>query len=827
MPISPASRPGLNVSSTKPLAVCLLLLGLAGPATLAPGDALGQAPLPPRLSVDRAFSPPFGVARDSSAGLVADTPHGVAVDGERIYTVGQSGGDVVIIARRADGTYDSGFDGDGRRDLPLGAGSDAGYAVAVLPDHRLRVLASTVVGPSSATHRDVALIGLNPNGSDDLSFGGGDGLVDGRVSFPVGPSDDVPNRMAVDAAGRLAITGSTEDAAGREDTFVALRERDGSPVPGLDGDGLTGFNSNGLRVIKRAEGTLDDRGVDVAFRPGGGLVALLHVTHPDTNVGNVAVMRALRENGTDDPGFSFDGDLVLDVGQTNAFAGGLLIHGGRLWTTGNTRVGQDTDAFLARVEADGGQVQFRRFDMRGSQIASDQVVPSTGVDLDVLSGTLVVVGYTSFNSRLLWSAAAFNNFEGDLAQAGYGDLVIPTTEEFARLVDVAAGSGFLAATGPLIGFNPFDTSFGTIRLLVNAASPLVVDADSPPDRRCDLGIDVPTPLELVFGGDRPAPVTVRVSNHGTGQCTGDISISQGYELRLGSRAGPIATGVLLPGASYLTQGAQVAYGGPRRRSDVIALRVSAAGDADQRNNVHPLRAVFSYCDLRLSRVGASGLVPNEGSRRFEFLLRNIGTAPCRRIRLSAVRGARSRGSTDPFTLRPGTSASEEVMARVTGRPGLGRRVKMTFRARADEDVNAGNDAASVSALLVGVGDTDARVPRGHVTGFGGRARPGRGPVKPRRLRVERVDIAVRRMGGGCRWLASHAARFRDARAARGGRCNPAVWLRAEGTRSWRYSLARALPPGRYVLYTRATIAAGLREASFSPRDGNEITFTVP
>ncbi len=462
MPISPASRPGLNVSSTERLAVCLLLLGLAGPATLVPGDARGQAPLPPRLSIDRAFSPPSGVARDSSAGLFADTPYGVAVDGERTYTVGNSGGNVVIIARRADGTYDSGFAGDGRLDVSLGAGADVGYAVAVLPDHRLRVLASTVVGSSPATHSDVAVLGLKSDGSDDSSFGGGDGSEDGRVSFPVGPSDDVPNRMAVDAAGRLAIAGSATDAAGSEDTFIALLGADGSPVSGFDDDGL--------RVINRAGGNLDDRGVDVAFRPGGGVVALLQVTTPDTNVSNVAVMRALRENGTDDPGFSGDGDLVLDVGQTNTFSGGLLIHGGRLWATGSTRLGQDTDAFLARVEADGGEVQFRRFDMRGSQIASDQVVASTGADLDVLSGTLVVVGSTNYNSRLLWSAAAFNGLEGDLAQAGYGDLVIPTTEEFARLVDVAAGSGWLAATGPLISFNPLAARFGTMRLLVDADS---------------------------------------------------------------------------------------------------------------------------------------------------------------------------------------------------------------------------------------------------------------------------------------------------------------------------------------------------------------------
>ena len=105
--------------------------------------ARAQAPLPPSLSIDQAFAPSTGgVARDGGDGTGTDIPSGVAVYGDRIYTVGESNGEVAIIARRSNGTLDSGFGGgDGRVDLAIGNGKDVGMAIVALPDGRLRVLA--------------------------------------------------------------------------------------------------------------------------------------------------------------------------------------------------------------------------------------------------------------------------------------------------------------------------------------------------------------------------------------------------------------------------------------------------------------------------------------------------------------------------------------------------------------------------------------------------------------------------------------------------------------------------------------------------------------
>ena len=60
----------------------------------------------------------------------------------------------------------------------------------------------------------------------------------------------------------------------------------------------------------------------------------------------------------------------------------------------------------------------------------------------------------------------------------------------------------------------------------------------------------------------------------------------------------------------------------------------------------------------------------------------------------------------------------------------------------------------------------------------------------------------------------------------GGGCTGRRWLRADGTRRWRLRLGKALRPGRYVLFSRATIRAGFAEARFSAADRNRVEFRV-
>jgi hypothetical protein len=786
------------------LLAAVALVAAAGPAT-------AQTPAP-SLAVDARFAPPDGVARDDLSGNLTDIPSAVATDGNRIYTVGEardgsSDSDVGIIARRTDGLLDSAFSGDGKLTLKLAAdtGKDSGVAVVVLPDHRLRILAATDTMAGTQTNMDVAIIGLNSDGTYDAGFG-----TNGVVKFSVGSGQtaDTPTRMAMHPDGRLAIVGATQNAQTKEDSFISLRRADGSPVPG--------FGTNGVRVFDQAGPALNDRAVDVAFRPGGGVVALLQVeTNPDSAVNDYkAVLRAFTDGAGDDGRFSDDGELVLPVGQPDTIPGAVVAYGGRLWVSGATHVGQDTDAFVARMNPDAGGFDSRRYDVRGTAIAADQIVTSSGSDIAVVAGppaTMVISGSINYGSRPYWAAAAFNGIDGPVDSMRFGDAIV-ATEEYGAIVGVAAGgSDWLGIAGSLVNTSQnFDTSFGTARLLVDA------------DKRCDLAIDVPRPLEIGIAPGRSASVDVKVRNAGTRPCAGTVSVPAPYGLRSSSASGAIATPVLDPGEDK-TYKADLSFGGSRVRDDTVTFTVTAATtDANAQNDVKLVHVLFDFCDLGLRAVGAKGLtVPSEGPRRMEFTVRNTGTIDCVNLEVRAGTGTRRVSAADRFSLRRGRSASEVVSLALAKRGKAGKTATLQARAVADRTANTGgDDIATVKAKVVGVGDSNAR--SAGARRFSGTATGGSKGASKAKLRLRSVQVAVHRQSGKqCRWLTGTSGRMSALRS-----CSRPVWLRARGTSTWSYALRRALPSGSYVLRSRAVIRAGFPEASWSSGDRNRRSFRV-
>jgi hypothetical protein len=120
---------GVKLRSRVTLAAAVAALLPAAP------PALAQSLPAPSLTLDTAFAPPSGIVKTDfpppgSAGTFRDVPAAVAVHGDRIYTVGVAGtGDgqeVAIVARRPDGTPDTGFAGDGTLTLGVGAEADVG-----------------------------------------------------------------------------------------------------------------------------------------------------------------------------------------------------------------------------------------------------------------------------------------------------------------------------------------------------------------------------------------------------------------------------------------------------------------------------------------------------------------------------------------------------------------------------------------------------------------------------------------------------------------------------------------------------------------------------
>ena len=182
---------------------------------------------------------------------------------------------------------------------------------------------------------------------------------------------------------------------------------------------------------------------------------------------------------------------------------------------------------------------------------------------------------------------------------------------------------------------------------------------------------MPAPLEARFTGDRPVATTIAVTNKGRRTCIGQITVPPEYSLAMGGLPGALSTGPLGPGATFTTAGATLAYGGPRRREDIISVRVAADGDVAAENDVRLLHVLFSWCDLALQRSSAGRLVPSEGSRRFEFVVRNVGSGSCRGVRLAAAGAARTAGTPDRYALAAGRSVEDVISARLAApaRPG--------------------------------------------------------------------------------------------------------------------------------------------------------------
>jgi hypothetical protein len=191
-------------------------------------------------------------------------------------------------------------------------------------------------------------------------------------------------------------------------------------------------------------------------------------------------------------------------------------------------------------------------------------------------------------------------------------------------------------------------------------------------------------------------------------------------------------------------------------------------------------------------------------------------------------GASHRRSRGLVRLRRSIRAGDRVATGFVGLSAIGTAALL--------DWNPANDRHDTRVRYASPGDSSANTPREPVTGFSGKARAASassGQARAaqtslnRRIRqLRRVDVAVLRTSSRkCTWLKNRRGRF-VRRAPRAGSCNRPVWLRAKGTRRWRYRLAKQLPRGRYRLYSRATSKAGISEGSFSRRDRNRVAFRV-
>jgi hypothetical protein len=433
----------------------------------------------------------------------------------------------------------------------------------------------------------------------------------------------------------------------------------------------------------------------------------------------------------------------------------------------------------------------------------------------------VVGGSVASGSGTDWAAAAFNNLDSDVSALGLGTVALSIPGD-GGIASVAAVSGQrLAVTGPYR--ETVTTPSSSVTYTRSADALLAVDVD----KQCNLALAITRPLELVTPPGKAAPVGLKVTNTGTRACAGTVTVPAPWTLSRNGAAGDVPTGALAPGETAALTGVALTYGGSASGSTNVVLSLAASGDTDTSDNTATLHVRFGICDVALGALGGRAFMPNEGSRRFTFTLTNGGTTSCAAVRVRVTGQGVRTNKPLPFVIQAGREFSDTPVVRLRTRAKIGSQVLIGFRAvSASTDSGAGNDALAIAPRVLGVGDTDARRPRGKARLIRGVAHSGRGPAAAKLRRVTRVSVAVRRLGGGCRWLATAPkARFEKRKPGAKGRCARPVWLVARGTMRWRLR-TRGLPPGTYELLSRATIRAGFNEARFTAADRNRMTFVV-
>ena len=154
----------------------------------------------------------------------------------------------------------------------------------------------------------------------------------------------------------------------------------------------------------------------------------------------------------------------------------------------------------------------------------------------------------------------------------------------------------------------------------------------------------------------------------------------------------------------------------------------------------------------------------------------------------------------------------------------------TFHAKPAPDstikaAGAGGASGTAEAGDRGAGDAQAS-PSGC---RGNRAEEGPGcGSPPRRGQALQPDCRRSRPGsdGKCKWLASAGGRF-TGRKPHKKVCDSPVWLTAQWDQALGTSAFHGLPPGNYMLYSRAVGAGGGRRGTLQLRRQNRRRFSVP
>lgn len=226
-----------------------------------------------------------------------------------------SSSDFAMFRFLTSGSRDNSYDADGNLTTPIGANSDIAWDLVEQTDGKVVVVGQTRDDVSAIL--DVAVVRYNSNGSLDTSFD-----LDGKTTLDINSGDDVPSKVALQADGKILITG-TAQVGGATDVFVVRYNTDGT----LD----TSFGSSGKRIT--SVGPLDDTPASLAAQPDGKIVI---GGTANANPSNMGFVLRYDSNGNLDNTFGVGGKALVDTPKRDSIKGLAIQADGRYVFAGNT-----------------------------------------------------------------------------------------------------------------------------------------------------------------------------------------------------------------------------------------------------------------------------------------------------------------------------------------------------------------------------------------------------------------------------------------------------------------------------------------------------------
>ncbi len=280
---------------------------------------------------DGAITTAIGAGVDFGNSMIVQSDGKILVAG---YSHNGTDYDFALTRYNADSSLDTSFGGgDGIVTTAVGAGFDQAHAITLQPDGKILVTGSSHNGSNT----DVALLRYNADGTLDTSFGGGDGIVTTNFGF----GTDAGKSVAVQADGKILVTGNAWDGS-RQEIALLRYNTDGT----LD----TSFSGDGKLTI--SFGVNNDFGARVTVQPDGQIL----VTGQTFNgTDNDLVLLRYNTDGTLDTSFSGDGIVITDVASGgDAGYQAVLQPDGKILIGGQTGPGgAGVDILLVRYNSDG------------------------------------------------------------------------------------------------------------------------------------------------------------------------------------------------------------------------------------------------------------------------------------------------------------------------------------------------------------------------------------------------------------------------------------------------------------------------------------------